>query len=99
MPFAKLPDGFCNDAVVEGVVYKLRRRSLIGQNKYKTTLGANNAGIMERLNHLQEELMDGANYIEWVMRKLDEATLEVHKRKGEDSTNGRGNASNDVRPR
>ena len=50
------------DPIVEGVVKKLRDRSAVGIEKYGTTLDDNNKD--DFLNHLQEELMDGCNYIE-----------------------------------
>ena len=50
------------DPVVERVVKKLRDRSTVGIEKYGTTLEDNNRD--DFLNHLQEELMDGCNYIE-----------------------------------
>ncbi len=44
-----------------------------GQNKYGFSLEANPAEIAERLNHLEEELIDGLMYIEWIKEKLAEA--------------------------
>ena len=44
-----------------------------GQNKYGFSLEENPAEIDERLNHLEEELIDGLMYIEWIKEKLAEA--------------------------
>ena len=50
------------DQIVENVRQKLLERSQTGINKYNTTLDENNHD--NYLNHLQQELMDAANYIE-----------------------------------
>jgi len=50
------------DPVVEGVREKLLSRSQVGIKKYNTTLEENNRD--NYLNHLQQEMMDGCNYIE-----------------------------------
>ena len=50
------------DKIVENVRQKLLERSQVGIKKYNTTLDENNKD--NYLNHLQQELMDAANYIE-----------------------------------
>lgn len=50
------------DQIVQQVIDKFERRSDIGARKYGTTLHENNRD--NYLLHLQEELMDGCNYIE-----------------------------------
>lgn len=50
------------DNIVENVRQKLLERSQVGIKKYNTTLDENNHD--NYLNHLQQELMDAANYIE-----------------------------------
>ncbi len=50
------------DKIVENVRQKLLERSQVGIKKYNTTLDENNHD--NYLNHLQQELMDAANYIE-----------------------------------
>jgi len=50
------------DPIVENVREKLLQRSLTGLKKYNTSLQTNNRD--NYLNHLQDELLDGANYIE-----------------------------------
>ena len=58
------------DPIVNAVCAKLQSRSAFGIKKYGTTLGDNNAALLERLNHIQEELMDAANYVEWAMQEI-----------------------------
>lgn len=60
------------DPIIEAVAEKMCARSRVGIAKYGTTLADSPEDIMARLRHLQEELMDGAAYVEWVMRKLAE---------------------------
>lgn len=52
------------DPIVQKVIKKFEIRSLIGQEKYGTTLYDSPEGFYEFLNHLQEELMDAVLYIE-----------------------------------
>ena len=50
--------------IVERVRQKLLDRSIVGLNKYGLTLESHTGGNKEFLIHLQEELLDAANYIE-----------------------------------
>lgn len=50
------------DPIIENVRAKLLYRSQVGIVKYNTTLEENNKD--NYLNHLQQEMMDGCNYIE-----------------------------------
>ena len=43
-----------------------------GINKYGVGLESNPAAIFERINHLQEELIDGLYYLEWIKDGLNE---------------------------
>lgn len=52
------------DLIVEQVIQKMRSRSRDGIIKYGTTLYDSPDGFYKFLNHLQEELLDGALYIE-----------------------------------
>lgn len=64
------------DPIVEEVRAKLLSRSQIGIMKYGTTIFDN---IDENyIKHLQDELLDGANYCEQIMR-LGKFTEEVCK--------------------
>lgn len=53
------------DPIVENVRTKLLDRSTLGLKKYNTTIWDNNSD--NYLKHLQEELLDGANYCEKMM--------------------------------
>jgi len=56
----------CKDAIVESVRQKLLDRSNVGLKKYNSSIFDN---IDENyIKHLQEELLDGANYCEQVLR-------------------------------
>lgn len=48
----------------------IARRQAMGTRKYGTTLADNPAALPQRLQHLYEELLDGANYTKWAMVQL-----------------------------
>lgn len=52
------------DKHVEAVIARLRERSETGIRKYGTTTEFADLTLIEWLRHLQEELLDGAVYIE-----------------------------------
>ena len=58
----------CQDPIVEAVREKLKQRSDVGIKKYNTTLDQNDKD--NYLLHLQQELMDGCNYVEAEMQKM-----------------------------
>jgi len=60
------------DPIVESVKNLLTVRSKVGIAKYKTTLYDNNIDTIQWLQHLQEELLDGACYIERLKKDLHE---------------------------
>ena len=45
-----------------------------GMSKYGQGLEANPADILARINHLQEELIDGLMYCEWIKEWVQETT-------------------------
>lgn len=53
-----------SDPIVKRVVEQLIERSETGIKKYNTTLDRNDLNMKDWLQHLQEELLDAANYIE-----------------------------------
>jgi len=53
-----------SDRVVESVIAQLRTRAEKGKEKYGTTMERNDLTLMQWLQHLQEELMDAAVYVE-----------------------------------
>lgn len=57
------------DPIVEDVIKTMRARSRDGILKYGTTLYDSPDGFYKFLNHLQEELMDAALYIEKLKRQ------------------------------
>jgi len=60
------------DNIVERVVSLFRSRSQRGIEKYGTTLEENELSNSEWLQHLQEELMDAALYVEKIKSIIDE---------------------------
>jgi hypothetical protein len=59
------------DSIVDGVIDKLIDRATVGKRKYGVTLDRNDLSLSEWLKHLQEELMDAANYIERIKKVVD----------------------------
>ena len=58
------------DKNVENVVSQLREREKRGLNKYGVNTERTDLSTLEWLQHLQEELMDGAVYIERLKKDL-----------------------------
>lgn len=52
------------DSIVDAVIDKLIDRARAGKRKYNTDLDREDLGLIEWLTHLQEELLDAANYLE-----------------------------------
>ena len=61
------------DNVVEKVIKLFRKRSKRGIEKYGVTLEQNELSNVEWLQHLQEELMDAALYVERLKQAIDES--------------------------
>ena len=59
--------------IEEQVIEQIRNRAAIGKNKYGHTLERKDLNLLEWLQHLQEELMDAACYVE----KLKEEYAEI----------------------
>jgi len=53
-----------SDRVVESVIDQFRTRAEQGKEKYGTTMERDDLTLMQWLQHLQEELMDAAVYVE-----------------------------------
>ena len=62
------------DPIIEKVCDQLVERSDVGYNKYGITLDEDVPDLSKWLQHLQEELLDAANYIE----KLKQVTNDKH---------------------
>lgn len=72
----------CDDPIVEAVVKKLRDRSRVGVAKYGTKLDRTDLTALQWMQHLQEELMDAANYLERLMHDYRQAQVifdAIHK--------------------
>lgn len=59
------------DPVVEQVRQKLLSRSQAGIAKYSTTLERDDLLLVDWLTHLQEELLDAANYVQAAINRLE----------------------------
>ena len=58
------------DKNVLSVIDQLTRRMEVGYNKYGTTTERTDIDLMGWLQHLQEELMDAAVYIERLKKEI-----------------------------
>ena len=59
------------DPIIEKVVNQLVSRSDGGFKKYNVTLDSDNSSLLTWLQHLQEELLDAANYVEKIKQVLN----------------------------
>jgi|TARA_R100001377_G_C3149669_1_gene95819 hypothetical protein len=59
------------DPIIEKVVDKLVSRSDVGYKKYGVTLNGDTSSLLTWLVHLQEELLDAANYVEKLKQVLN----------------------------
>jgi len=67
------------DSIVDSVIDTIIDRARVGKEKYETDLDREDLGIIGWLTHLQEELLDAANYIQKI-----KVTLSGKKRPTED---------------
>ena len=58
------------DSVVDSVIDQLIDRANVGKKKYSTDLDRTDLSTLDWLNHLQQELLDGANYIEKIKQVM-----------------------------
>jgi hypothetical protein len=63
------------DAITEAVVVQLRTRAKKGKLKYGTTMERDDLTLMQWLQHLQEELMDAAVYVEKLKGEIGEKII------------------------
>lgn len=80
--FERLNNQPSPDEIVERVVAHLRRRSIVGVEKYGTTLKDSPESIVARLRHLQQETLDASNYIEWAIDWIEQYILPVVQQSG-----------------
>lgn len=57
--------------IAEAVANKVRERAEVGYKKYGVTADRDDLSFDEWLNHLQEELLDAAVYIEKIRKTLN----------------------------
>jgi succinate dehydrogenase flavin-adding protein (antitoxin of CptAB toxin-antitoxin module) len=60
------------DSIVEKVIKKYQERSELGQKKYNTTLDRKDLGIIDWINHAQEEAMDLCLYLEKIKQQIND---------------------------
>lgn len=58
--------------IEEQVIKQIRKRAEIGEDKYGVTLERKDLNLFEWLQHLQEELMDAACYVEKLKEEYNE---------------------------
>tara|TARA_B100000963_G_scaffold328921_1_gene317883 strand:- start:4 stop:279 length:276 start_codon:yes stop_codon:yes gene_type:complete len=68
-----------NDKIINRVIDKIQKRAEAGYKKYGVGLDKDNQTLDTWLNHLQEELMDAANYIEKIRAVLIEEDKKLSK--------------------
>lgn len=60
----------CKDPIVLKTAKELFERSILGIEKYHTTLDANPAALNQWAQHAREEALDFANYLQRIQSKL-----------------------------
>jgi len=68
-----------NDKIINRVIEKIQKRAEAGYKKYGVGLDKDEQSLDTWLNHLQEELMDAANYIEKIRAVLIEEDKKLSK--------------------
>ena len=68
-----------NDKIINRVIEKIQKRAEAGYKKYGVGLDKDDQPLDAWLNHLQEELMDAANYIEKIRAVLIEEDKKISK--------------------
>ena len=68
-----------NDKIINQVIDKIQKRAEAGYKKYGVGLDKDEQPLDTWLNHLQEELMDAANYIEKIRAVLIEEDKKISK--------------------
>ena len=64
-----------SDKIVESVIDQFRTRAEEGKLKYGTTMERDDLALMQWLQHLQEELMDAAVYVEKLKGEIGEKII------------------------
>tara|TARA_R100000231_G_scaffold117333_3_gene87581 strand:- start:978 stop:1220 length:243 start_codon:yes stop_codon:yes gene_type:complete len=69
-----------SDKIINRVIEKIQKRAEAGYKKYGVGLDKDEQTLDTWLNHLQEELMDAANYIEKARSVLRDEIEECYLR-------------------
>ena len=69
-----------SDKIINRVIEKIQKRAEAGYKKYGVGLDKDEQTLDTWLNHLQEELMDAANYIEKARSELRDEIEECYLR-------------------
>ena len=64
-----------SDKIVESVIDQFRTRAEAGKRKYGTTMERDDLSPLQWLQHLQEELMDAAVYVEKLKGEIGEKII------------------------
>ena len=59
------------------VCEKIQQRAKVGLNKYGTTMERDDLSDLEWMNHLQEELLDGAVYLQRMINNYQDALAKL----------------------
>ena len=54
--------------ILDDVIHKMRQREIAGRVEHGATMDRDDLSEMQWLQHLQDELLDGALYVEKLMR-------------------------------
>lgn len=58
--------------IEDEVCAKIQQRAEVGKKKYGVTMERGDLNLLEWLQHLQEELMDAAVYVQRLMEEVSE---------------------------
>lgn len=64
------------DSIVTSVIHKFEERAEFGKKKYGTDLDRTDLGVVDWINHAQEEHMDAILYLEKLKDTLIKETVE-----------------------
>lgn len=59
------------DSIVTAIIKKFENRAILGKLKYGTDLDRTDLGVLDWINHAQEEHMDAILYLEKLKTTLD----------------------------
>lgn len=74
------------DKNVQAVIDRHTRRAEVGLVKYSVTTERTDLNLAEWLQHLQDELMDAAVYVEWANRQVYTGLTEMYYLQGQEES-------------